>query len=335
MLTSLIIGLGRAGAGLHLPALRRLPESLRDPGSDVLGLDPGIAPGAAFPGLTLVASARDAAVRTDPATTVVHLCTPPTARATVVAELAAHGFRRFLIEKPLAAGDADLEALLRVVHDYRLYVVPVSQWLTSALTGRIEKMITGGAFGPLRALEFRQRKPRFTRSLRDWAHPTAFDVEVPHALGVALTLAGSGRVGAAGWGALRTDDAVLPRLGTAWLTVAHDGGVRTWIESDLGSPVRERRIHARFAGGSVTGYYPCSEADHHAQLVIDDGRQRTWTTFVDDAITACLADAYRRFTAAAGLDPAPVTDGLAVNADVVRLLCEAKRHAERREQGPR
>jgi len=334
MLTSLIVGLGRAGAGLHLPALHRLPPSLRDPGSDILGLDPGIAPGAGITGLTMVASARDAAVRCDPATSVVHLCTPPTARAAVVAELAEHGFRRFLIEKPLAAGACDLEALLRMVRDHLLYVVPVSQWLTSALTGRIEKVITDGTLGPLTALAFRQRKPRFGRGLRDRTHATAFDVEVPHALGVALTLAGSGRVIAAGWGELRTEDATVQRLGSAWLTVAHDGGVRSRIESDLAAPVRERRIHARFAGGSVTGYYPCSEADHHAQLVIDDGRRRTWTTFVDDAITACLADAYRRF-AAAGPDPAPVTDTLAVNADVVRLLSDAKRQAARREQGLR
>ena len=332
MATSLIVGLGRAAAGLHLPALRRLPPELRDPAEPVLGWDPAVRAGTEVPGVVGVTSAADAAARTDPATTVTHVCTPPRDRAAVLAVLAAHGFRCFVVEKPLAADEAGLDALLRVIDAHRLCVVPMSQWLTSALTTRIEKVITSGVLGRLTSLAFRQRKARFDRGLRDREHPTAFDIEVPHALGVALVLAGGGRVRDAAWDDLRTGDTVVPRLGAARLTVAHGGGVRTRIESDLTSPVRERRIQARFTGGTLTGWYPGSEADHHAQLVVDDGHRRSRSVFPDDAMGACVADAYRHFATVAGPSPVTVTDRLAVNADVVRLLAEAKRHAARRQQ---
>ncbi|WP_052720775.1 Gfo/Idh/MocA family oxidoreductase [Actinoplanes rectilineatus] len=327
MPASLIVGLGRAGSGLHLPALHRLPAAIRAPGDPVLGLDPHLDPGADLPGLTRVTSVAEAASRADAATTVVHLCTPPTDRAEIAATLAAYGFRRLIVEKPLAADEDELDALLAVIREHRLCVVPVSQWLDSALTTRIEKIVADGELGRLTSLAFRQHKPRFARGLRDREHPTAFDVEAPHALGVALWLAGAGRVRNAGWDDLRTEDGLAPRLGAAWMTLAHAGGVRTRIDSDLTAPIRERRVHARFTGGKLTGWYPCSEADHHAQLVVDDGRRRTRVTFADDAMSACLADAYRHFATSAGRDIAGVAFRLAVNAEVVRLLAEAKRRA--------
>ncbi|MFC3993342.1 Gfo/Idh/MocA family oxidoreductase [Actinoplanes siamensis] len=330
---SLIVGLGRSGAGLHLPALRRLPPELRDPMRPVLGWDPAVGSRAETAGVTVVASPAEAATRLDPATTVTHVCMPPRGRATVLAALAACGFRRFVIEKPLAVDEAGLEALLRIVGAHRLQVVPMSQWLSSTLTSRIEKIISSGMLGRLISLTFRQRRPRFDRGLRDKQHPTAFDVEIPHSLGAALRLAGGGQVCDAAWGDLRAGGVVVPRLGSAWLTVAHRGGVRTRIDSDLTSPVRERRVHARFTGGTLTGWYPGSEADHHAQLVVDDGRRRGHAVFLDDALGACVADAYRYFATAGGQESATVTDRLAVNADVVRLLADAKRCAARRNPG--
>src|SRR4051812_7855479 len=102
MATSLIVGLGRSGVGLHLPAVRRLPRELRDPTRPVLGWDPAVGSGTEVPGVATVASAAEAAARADPTTTVTHVCTPPQDRADVLAALAAYGFRCFVIEKPLA-----------------------------------------------------------------------------------------------------------------------------------------------------------------------------------------------------------------------------------------
>jgi hypothetical protein len=80
---SLIIGLGKSGAGLHLPVLLRLPGT-RVP---VVGVDPAGVPD--VPGLLAAPSIVDAARLLDPRDTVVHVCTPPTARVRVLTELAA------------------------------------------------------------------------------------------------------------------------------------------------------------------------------------------------------------------------------------------------------
>ena len=94
---TLIIGLGRAGLGLHWAVLRRLRAAgehpdLFDP-APVLTLDP-LAPAAPPRGeeLRSVSSVAQARGLLDPERTVVHLCTPPVARLGLLRELAGAGF---------------------------------------------------------------------------------------------------------------------------------------------------------------------------------------------------------------------------------------------------
>ncbi|WP_033341998.1 Gfo/Idh/MocA family oxidoreductase [Catenuloplanes japonicus] len=322
MLRTVIVGLGRSGTGLHLPAIHKIHPGYDEP---VLGLDPR-AP-RHLPGVTVCADPADAAARTDPARTVVHVCTPPGVRARVLRDLAPHGFTRFLVEKPLADDAAGLDALLHTAERLRLRIEPVSQWLSSALTRRIATRIAADGPGALREIRLVQRKPRFARSLTDSGHATAFDVEVPHALGVALALAGPGHVHHAGWSDLRTDTAVRPRLGRAWMTVRHDTGVRTRIESCLSAPLRERRIEIGLRRTTLTGFYPCSEADSYARLTTRDGPHRQDSTFEDDSLTTAIREAYDRFAADPPGGDDPASDALVINTAVVRMLADAKRLA--------
>ncbi|RKE18162.1 oxidoreductase [Streptomyces sp. TLI_171] len=326
-LGTLLVGMGRAGHGLHLPVLRRL-RSASDSAhlfaaAPMLAVDPHRRPAAA-PDLRPTTLAEAPRLH-DPARTVVHLCTPPTERAAALDTLGRLGYRRVLLEKPVAADARGLDELLALRERHRLDLVVVAQWLGSPLTDRLRVALADGALGPLRTIHVVQRKPRFSRSLAGDGHPTAFDIELPHSLGLCLALAGPGEVTAAGSTDMVVGDRVLPRLGTAWLNLQHETGAWTRIRSDLTSPVRERRITLELAHGTLIGHFPGSEADAYARLTVIDQEGEHTELLHDDALGTFLHRTYGYYFAAT----TPGTAGephpeLAVNTQVVRLLDRAK-----------
>ncbi|SOD63380.1 Predicted dehydrogenase [Streptomyces zhaozhouensis] len=313
-----VVGLGRSGAGLHAASLLRAGAA-----GDAwfagppLALDPRPEAGARLDGVLRVDSPEHAASISDPAATVVHLCTPPSRRVAVLGELAALGFTRVLVEKPLAADRAQLDRLdaLRRRHD--LHIEVVSHWLSARLTHELAALVAAGEWGPLRSVSFHQDKPRLLRGQSDDGHPSAFDVEIPHALGVALRLAGPATVTRAGCQDLRTETASRPLMGGAWLTLRHDNGVTSELRSDLTAPIQRRSVRLRFADGEAVGHYPISERDDHARLTVT-GREPA--IFRDDALAAFLRDTYRHFATGRRVT-------YPVHHAVVRLLCEAKARA--------
>jgi predicted dehydrogenase len=325
-LSTLIVGLGRSGAGLHLPALTLARASRPADGlfarGPFLTFDPR--PGAPdpLPGTTRVDSLAAAAELADPGATTVHLCTPPTARVDVLTRLAELGFRRVLIEKPLTADESALDEIELLRDRWDLHLIIVAQWLASTLTTRIKRILEDGEYGALRSVSVIQRKPRFTRSQASGGHPTAFDVEVPHSAGVALEIAGTARVLSARWADMTFGDVTIPRLGAAWLELGHATGVRTRIHSDLTAPDRERRITLELDGATLTGHYPCSGADDYAQLRITAGGRARHEIFADNALTGFMAAAYQRF--ARGRD-AEGDAQFERGVEVVRLIGAAKR----------
>lgn len=326
---TLILGLGRSGRGLHLPVVLRARTAAASrhlfDDQPVVTFD-RCGAGSAPPGTVSAKSLAQAANLTDPARTVVHVCTPPTERVGVLAEVGRLGFRKVLVEKPLAIDSGDLAQITRLRRRWHLDLHVVAPWHASALTRRLEEAVRDGELGALRAISVVQRKPRFTRSLAGTGHQSVFDVETPHAAGLALALAGSARVRDAAWTDLRMDDVVVPRMGTGWLSLTHDSGVRTELLSDLTSPTRERRVNLQLEGGSLVGHYPCSEDDHSAQLTVTAAGRQDRAVLHDDALSAFVVQAYERFaTSASGAGQA------ALDAEVVRVLDEAKRRC----QGPK
>ncbi|WP_193365998.1 MULTISPECIES: oxidoreductase [Kitasatospora] len=323
-LGTLLVGMGRAGHGLHLPVLRRLRAApgtahLFAPGP-VLAVDPHRRPGAAAD--LRPTSLAEAPRLSDPERTVVHLCTPPTERTAALETLGRLGYRRVLLEKPVAADSRGLDELLALRDRYGIDLVVVAQWLGSRLTDRLRALLAQDAYGPLRTIHVVQRKPRFSRSLAGDGHPTAFDVELPHSLGLCLALAGPGEVTGAGGTDMVVGGRVLPRLGTAWLNLQHDSGAWTRIRSDLTSPVRERRVTLELAHGTLIGHFPGSEADAYARLTVIDRDGEHTELLRDDALGGFLEHTYGYY-AAPGSGRGPHPD-LGVNAQVVRLLDRAK-----------
>lgn len=328
---TMIVGLGRAGAQLHLPALAlaraAAPDSgLFDPGP-VLAVDPAWPAQRRLPaGVVLETSLEHVRDLIDPARTVVHVCTPPLGRAETVERVAELGFQRLLLEKPLAAGVDEADRIEAAAERYGLRIAVVAQWLSSALTARLAELDRSGRLGALRAIRTVQHKPRFERGLATSGHPTAFDVEAPHALGVALTLAGPAELIDAAGTDMVVDGRILPRMGAARMTLRHASGVRTELTSDLTMPVRERRIELEFERGTAVGHYPVSADDCYAQLSVDEGDGfGAPEVFADEALSVFLTQTYRGFQQA---DEAARDDdgdaGLRVALATVRLLEQAK-----------
>ncbi|MEU9184377.1 Gfo/Idh/MocA family oxidoreductase [Streptomyces sp. NPDC048484] len=320
MLQPLVVGLGRSGRGLHLKVLTRPAGSPDGPpwAAPPVACDPRPEAGRGLSGVRVTRSLTEACRLVCPASTVVHVCTPPSQRGALLTELAELGFDKLLVEKPLAAGRAELEEIVRLRRRHRLDVRVVAHWLEAELTGRLRGLVRRGGLGRLTAITAVQHKPRFLRSLADAGHPTAFDVEVPHALGVLLDLAGPAELTDAHWRDLHCGELSLPRLGGAGLSLLHRSGVRSRIVSDLDSPVRQRSVTLHFEHGSATGHYPLSEHDDHAQL-LTTGDRPDRQVFRDDALTAFVRRAYRDFAGGPRADLAP-------HCAVVRLLSDAKDH---------
>ncbi|MEU1000155.1 Gfo/Idh/MocA family protein [Streptomyces tibetensis] len=346
MLQPLVIGLGRSGSGLHLKTLVRLARRTAATGDPLVvlpavGCDPcadALRP-VGLPGeVTAVTTLEQALQHVDPATAVVHVCTPPRPRYDLLAELAGHGFRRMIVEKPLAASADELDALIRLRQETGLELMTVAHWITSRLAGRLRRLVSGGRLGPLRHITVDQHKPRFLRSLATDGHPSALDVEIPHSLALALDLAGPAELRSAHCWDLRCEDRGLPRLGGAHIELEHRSGVVTLLRSDLGAPVRQRSVVCEFEGGTATAHFPLSEDDDHAQLVIapfDGGTAAPPAgildadgvpgighhVFRDDALTDFLDGAYRGFVSGAG-----GVGNFPLACATARLLCAAREH---------
>jgi predicted dehydrogenase len=327
MLRTLIVGFGRAGHGLHWSVLRRLRRMERHTGlfSDqppvVYDANPRT-PQLSSPDVIAVDSLARAREMLDPENTIVHLCTPPTDRLAPLTELADLGFRRILVEKPLVATADELPAIDALRHERDLKLMVVAHWLQSALTRRLKDLVQGGALGELESVFIAQRKPRIARTLATEGHPTAFDVELPHSVGVVLSLAGEAKTAGAELRDLRVQDAVVPEMGAARLFLDHVGGCQTEIFSDLASPLRERVIRLGFSRGWAVGHYPVSESDDYAHLTTSIEGLVPHPVFRDDSLARFLVHAYEQFANDADLEP-----DFRLNADVTTVLAEAKQHA--------
>jgi len=337
-LRTLIVGAGRAGRGLHLAGITRARAVCPDgvfAREQPLAIDPSRrARDVALDEYDVDVRESLAAVdHAHAACTVAHVCTPPLQRVAIVRALAELGYRNLLVEKPLATSHAELEQIEDLVAAFHLRLGVVSPWLSSALTARLQEHLRAGDIGRVRRMTVYQHKPRFSRTLEGVHHPTAFDVEVPHSVALALLLCGDdATVVCAACRHMEIDGVVVPFLGAARLRLRHAGGVLVDIQSDLMAPLRRRTVRVEGETGALTGYYSICGDDHYAQLARADRRstRRSREIFHDEPFPRLLAQWYR---GVAGAGPMPVSD-LAFNRRVVELLCEAKRRAGVLDDGP-
>lgn len=316
---SVIVGYGRAGSGLHHRALR---DAVR-PQRPVLAVDPRPAD---VPGGRWVATVEDAvavlkAEGQEVSTAVFHVAVPPDVHLDCMERLVSAGARRFILEKPLAPSAAEARHIADVADVTGSSVLPMSVWLASRVTEVAEELVASGAIGEPVSFHMEQSKPRFRRSVDTRGHGSAFEVELPHQLLLALHLAGpvAELTGSRGWD-MPLPVGRLPRMGGAEVRMRHTSGAVTTLLTDLASPVRRRRLHISGTEGTLVADYPVSGDDDFGQVRIA-GRS-THTVVADAPLTRFIEQAYAHFD---GAGPAPQGD-LALHLESMELL-EAARAA--------
>ena len=270
MLSSIVIGYGHSGRDFHVPAIRRLHQ-LRGVRRPIGIVDPAPARLPTDGDTLLGRSLADLRSRFLPDATVVHICTPPADHAAVFDECVAEGFQRIVIEKPLVTTRSELDRVRELVLRHRLDVAVVANWLSSRLTVALHDQVALRGATALEQVDIVCSKSRIARSLSNGSHRSAFDVEMPHVVALALDLFGP---------RLRLIDAYTTDLviggrrvramAAAGMKLVAPGGPVVYVLTDLQAPVRQRYVAMRWRDGTeVVGHFPCDSADVYSQTARD------------------------------------------------------------------
>jgi predicted dehydrogenase len=329
MFQQVIVGFGKAGRDLHLTCLikaRNRPEG-RGLFDDRIGIvDPLVASGNALQGaagLPAYPTIADARRAFDPQRTVVHICTGPSEHYPVFVAAASAGFLRFVVEKPITIHASQVREILALQREAGLHIAVVGNWLSSPVTARLKSIIDKGELGALERMVIENSKPRINRTLTNGSHQTAFDVEIPHQIALALALGGTEvAVIHAECTDLASASGTVPHMGGATITMMHSNRVAAVCHSDLGCPLRKRDVILKFERGVAIGYYQTGADDNHAwvKLFSDDGRLVATDVYDDDPLSTCFIEYYRHFAAQG---PEPLSN-VAFNAVVVNVIARAK-----------
>jgi predicted dehydrogenase len=255
---------------------------------------------------------------------VVHVCTGPDQHAKIVLAAQHMGYRRFLVEKPMTARLADAKRLVGMCESGEADILVVSNWSASSLTDEIRREINARTSVPLQSLSLRHAKPRMERTIANSTHRSAFDVEIPHLVALAIFLTGKDlTVRAASGQDMMINDKRYPMMGSASISLSSGNGLHVWLESHLAAPKRERLTEVVWADGTrLLGFHPCDSTDRYAQLFImaPDGRQARHQMLYDDTVRRMLHDVYSYF---AGTAEKPAND-VHFGAKVIDVIESAK-----------
>lgn len=292
-LRSVIVGYGRAGRGLHHRALSALfgqdhPVLIVDPRPVLDPLPGGHWVGSLADGMSYIQSSG-----VELAKVVFHVTTSPMMHLSCVEELVDRGARFIILEKPVAS---TLDEAYRIVElGRRATILPVSVWLSSRVTHFVEEILRSGQIGELCSLYMEQSKPRFRRTMEADSHRSAFEVELPHQMLLALWLAGASEevLSVHSW-PMEMLGRTLPSMGGAAVEMLHESGVKSTLITDLTAPLRLRRLRAVGSLGEIVADYPVSQDDDFGQVRVSGSTQRV--VIPDAPLSRFVEEAYQHFS---------------------------------------
>lgn len=350
-LDAVVVGLGRAGLGLHIPVL----EKIRRDGS-------AVSPFGAVVGLvdTAEAGVRRALHRleydygydprgircatslaeltgVDPETTIVHVCTPADDHASAVRAATRAGFRRIIVEKPCAATAADVDEMRSIADRTGADIAVINPYLYSRSVASCKAKIQQVGRQP-HYLEFEMSKPRTTPTLHGRSRPeSVMDVELPHQIATALYLTEASRyrvlraeVRHMHYREVDTDPCqVVRNMGLGVIVLELDQCIAVLV-SYLDALTRTRELKLRFPNTEhIEAFLPVTGDDHTSVIMEYSGHnadgsaeQQRVAKLPDDMLARCLFDIYARF-----ITGTPQLSDLDFNRKVVDVMDRAKRFA--------
>ncbi|HEX2077183.1 MAG TPA: Gfo/Idh/MocA family oxidoreductase [Longimicrobium sp.] len=347
-LSAVIVGLGRAGLGLHIPILEKIrrDETAVSPFGTVVGLvDPaetGIKRSlhrleydyGYDPGEVSCATSLADLTGVDPENTVVHICTPADDHASALRAATEAGFRRIIVEKPCAANTADVDDMRRIADRTGASIAVINPYLYSRSVASCKDKIQQVGRQP-HYLEFEMSKPRTTPTLAGRSKPeSVMDVELPHQIATALYLTDASRyrvlraeVRHMHYREAETEPCqVVRNMGVGIIVLEMDDCIAVLV-SYLDALTRTRELKLRFPNTEhIEAFLPVT-GDDHTSVVMEyfghnsDGstQQTRVAKLPDDMFARCLFDMYSRF-----VTDSPQLSDLTFNRKVVDVMDKAK-----------
>lgn len=350
-LGAVIVGLGRAGLGLHIPILEKIRRDggAASPFGSVVGLVDRVEAGTRRalhrleydygydPRPIRCATSLADLTGVDPENTVVHICTPADDHAPALRAAAEAGFRRVIVEKPCAANTAEVDEMRRIADRTGARVAVINPYLYSRSIASCKDKIQEVGRLP-HYLEFEMSKPRITPTLAGRSKPeSVMDVEMPHQIATALYLTGASRyrllraeVRHMHYREVDTEPCrVVANMGVGIVVLELDECIAVLVSS-LDALTRTRVLKLRFPGTEhVEAFLPVTGDDHTSVIIEYSGRNTDGSTeqqrvakLPDDMLARCLFDMYTRF-----LTDSPQPSDLTFNRKVVEVMDKAKAFA--------
>lgn len=347
-LGAVVVGLGRAGLGLHIPVLEKIrrDRAAPSPFGSVVGLVDPVEAGIRRaqhrleydhgydPQRISCATSLAGLTGVDPDNTIVHICTPADDHAATLRAATEVGFRRIIVEKPCAATTADVDEMRRIADRTGASVAVVNPYLYSRSVASCRDKIQRLGQQP-HYMEFELSKPRTAPTLLGRSKPeSVMDVELPHQIATALYLTGASR-----YRVLRADVRhmhyremetepcrVVLNMGVGVIVLELDECIAVLV-SYLDALTRTRELKLRFSNTEhIEAFLPVTGDDHTSVIIEYSGHNTDGTTqqqrvakLPDDMLARCLYDMYSRFVAGS-----PQLSDLAFNRKVVDVMDKAK-----------
>jgi predicted dehydrogenase len=349
-LGAVIVGLGRAGMGLHIPVLEKIRRgSPASPFGAVVGLVDTVEGGPKRalhrleydygydPDQVSCATSLAGLTDVDPDNTIVHICTPADDHASALRAATDAGFRRIIVEKPCASSAADVDEMQRLADRTGASIGVINPYLYSRSVASCKAKIQEVGRQP-HYLEFEMSKPRVAPTLAGRSKPeSVMDVELPHQIATALHLTDASR-----YRVLRaevrhmhyreTDTEtcqVVRNMGLGVIVLELDECIAVLV-SYLDALTRTRELKLRFPNSEhIEAFLPVTGDDHTSVVMEYSGHntdgsseQRRVAKLPDDMLARCLFDMYSRF-----ITGSPQLSDLAFNRKVVDVMDKAKAFA--------
>ena len=350
-LGAVVVGLGRAGLGLHVPVLEKIRRDsvAASPFGAVVGLVDSVEVGIKRglhrlqydygydPGRISCAASLADLTGVDPDNTIVHICTPADDHASALRAATEAGFRRIIVEKPCAANTADVDEMRRIADRTGASVGVINPYLYSRSVASCKDKIQQVGRLP-HYLDFEMSKPRITPTLAGRSKPeSVMDVELPHQIATALYLTESSRyrvlraeVRHMHYREMETEPCrVVPNMGVGVVVLELDECIAVLVSS-LDALTRTRVLKLRFPNTEhIEAFLPVTGDDHTSVVIEYSGHNTDGSTeqqrvakLSDDMLARCLFDMYSRFVTGS-----PQISDLTFNRKVVDVMDKAKTFA--------
>jgi predicted dehydrogenase len=350
-LGAVVVGLGRAGLGLHIPVLEKIrhDSAAASPFGAVVGLVDTVEAGTRRalhrleydygydPRRVSCATSLADLTGVDPDNTIVHICTPADDHASALRAATEVGFRRIIVEKPCAANTADVDEMRRIADRTGAGIAVINPYLYSRSVAACKDKIRQVGQQP-HYLEFEMSKPRTTPTLLGRSKPESImDVELPHQIATALHLTEASRyrvlraeVRHMHYRETDTDVCqVVRNMGVGIVVLELDQCIAVLVSS-LDALSRTRELKLRFPNTEhIEAFLPVTGDDHTSVIMEYSGHntdgsieQTRVTKLPDDMLARCLFDMYSRFTT-----DSPQLSDLTFNRKVVDVMDRAKTFA--------